>query len=895
MRKNYMLLLALVTSGFYAQTSLQVVDNYLKTNITEGQSRIAKFSNLEYKVLNENVVGNNVGDYVKIQQTVNDIPVYQSFGTFQVKNKQVLTFNNNFFVGSPANTTAGLTANQAIEKFASKISKTAKQTNDMDNLAHSPKAKLDAGDVLYSDKEQLLNYYHTKDGLRLAWVLLASYRTNADKELTVPLYELVIDANSGELLAKNSVVNECFVDPLAGSKSIIKNDIKDYDWIYEEYNKTNKLDANTGTYRVIPANFQSPLQHDFTLISNASDPVASKEGWHKLINVARDTQASMPLTKYHTVGNNARVSSDPNGVASDIILNSGGLLAELSLAYLKDEAYGGESLLFDFPNPGASTNYNPFNYLSASTTQMFYSVNSIHDILHYHGFNPKAGSFQANSGEGRLVTGMTTSGLGKTRTVNNAFMIYNSNLFKSPITCFFTFETLKEDAGVLDVNSGIYKGSYKGAVGNNTAYNYGVDPRVTGDMVLLDDGSGANAHDGCEAPINANLFQDKVVLIDRGNCPFSDKVAKVVAYHPKAIVILNNTTAALSGAIGVVNGSNDSQITFPIVTLEQDIANNLKQTLLNATAPTVTLPSIDYGITKRDSGFDSQVILHEYTHAVSGRLTASAMGGEEGMNEGWSDYVAINLTQQANQTGTDQIEMGSYAFGGGGLREKPYTTDMSINPHTYDYLKVIGAGENLQHPTGYLWAVMLWEMHWKFVDKYGFNPDHKSNQGGNNMALDLVLQGQKIQVPNPGFVEGRDAILQADQLMFNGDNKCIIWEAFAKRGLGYSAIQGSSQSRIDGTEAFDLPNACKTLATNEVGNNSLSIYPNPTKDVVYVMAKEELVKAEIFDASGRLISTQVLDANQQKRSIDTSILLKGVFVVKFYTKDGVITKKIIKN
>lgn len=439
------------------------------------------------------------------------------------------------------------------------------------------------------------------------------------------------------------------------------------------------------------------------------------------------------------------------------------------------------------------------------------------------------------------------------------------------------------------------KGIYPGIVGNNKAYKYGVDPRVTGDMILVDDASGVDSHDACEEPVNGSQLQDKVVLVNRGTCNFSDKIHKVAPYHPKAIMIINNSSTAFTGLLSAEGDGDNSNLNFPIVGIEQNIGAKLKQSLLNNTASDVTVPSTTYAITKRDSGFDSQVILHEYTHAVSGRITNSAMNGEEGMNEGWSDYVALNLTQQASQVDTDLINMGSYAFGGGGLRPRPYTTDMSVNPDTYDYLKVIGPGPNLQHPTGYLWAVMLWEMHWKFVNKYGFNPDHKSNQGGNNMALDLVLQGQKLQVPNPGFVEGRDAILQADQAMFNGDNKCMIWEAFAKRGLGFSAIQGTSDSRMDGTEAFDLPPACKTLGTIENTSNALSIFPNPTKDVVYIMAKDEVTKAEIFDTSGRLVSTQLLDASQQKRSVDTSNLPKGVFVVKFYTKAEVVTKKIIKN
>lgn len=37
----------------------------------------------------------------------------------------------------------------------------------------------------------------------------------------------------------------------------------------------------------------------------------------------------------------------------------------------------------------------------------------------------------------------------------------------------------------------------------------------------------------------------------------------------------------------------------------------------------------------------------------------------------------------------------------------------------------------------------------------------------------------------------------------------MIWESFAKRGLGFSASQGSTGSRFDGTEAYDIPPACE--------------------------------------------------------------------------------------
>lgn len=905
MKNKYILLsMCFASSGFFAQSTLQIVDNYLKTAVSNKTLKVKNQnilkSQIYYDVINENTVGNNVGDYVKIQQKVNNIPVYGTYGTFQIRNKQVLHFNNNFTAEDAPSSVPSLTVEQAAEKMASSLGKKSLKLNSIGEYETTlKKGKISQTDVVkFSSEKTLLNYIQTKDGLKLGWIFLASIDEDKNNN-HIPLYEVIVDANTGELLSKTSIVNECSFDPKAAQSNVYHNDSKEYEWIYKEYaNITNKPPFTSGSYRVIPASFESPLQHDFTLLSNVADPVASQEGWHKVIPVYRDPDAPA-LTPYHTIGNNAHVSADLTGEASDLILTQALMTSHVS-QFLKNEAYGGTNLAFDFPTPGNSTNYDPLAYHDASTTQMFYSINSIHDILYYHGFNPKAGSFQANTGEGKHVTGITLGGLGEKKQTNNAFMVYNPTFNIYPTTVFFQFETLPEGAGVLQIKDGALANIYQGVSGNNTVFDYTNDPKVTGDIVLLDDGSGVNPHDGCENPVlNANTFTNKIVMVDRGNCNFLVKINNIRNHNPKGIIIVNNSPEPFAGLISVVDANaNNDDLKYPIIGIEQTIGNQLKDAIANNTAPAVTLPSDNYAMTHRDSGFDSQVILHEYTHAVSGRLTDSKMNGEEGMNEGWSDYAALNLTQQASQTGADEVNMGNYSFGGVGMRPKPYTTDMSINPHTYDYLKEIGAGEKKQHPTGYLWALMLWEMHWKFVDKYGFNPDHKSNSGGNNMALDLVLQGQKMQVPDPGFVEGRDGILQADELLFNGQNKCMIWEAFAKRGLGYSAQQGLSASRIDGTQAFDLPAGCEAALGTEnvhVKTTEISIFPNPAKDVVYVMAKENVVKAEIFDSTGRLVSTQTLNATEQRKGISTSSLPKGVYILKLYTTESVVTKKIIKN
>ncbi len=120
-------------------------------------------------------------------------------------------------------------------------------------------------------------------------------------------------------------------------------------------------------------------------------------------------------------------------------------------------------------------------------------------------------------------------------------------------------------------------------------------------------------------------------------------------------------------------------------------------------------------------------------------------------------------------------------------------------------------------------CAMLWDLYWAMVDQYGFDSDIYQGNGGNNLAMQLVIDGIKLQPCAPGFVDVRDAILLADQVNSGGANQCLIWEVFARRGLGYSADQGQSTSRSDGVSAFDLPPTCLEILYMEKKTETLAV------------------------------------------------------------------------
>ncbi|KAG1146518.1 hypothetical protein G6F37_003504 [Rhizopus arrhizus] len=239
----------------------------------------------------------------------------------------------------------------------------------------------------------------------------------------------------------------------------------------------------------------------------------------------------------------------------------------------------------------------------------------------------------------------------------------------------------------------------------------------------------------------------------------------------------------------------------------------------------------------RDGDFESGIVVHEYTHGVSIRLTGGPMnsnclgwGEAGGMGEGWGDFIATVIRMKESDTRHSEFGMGNYANGGEGIRKYKYSTSTKTNPSTYkimdrfDYWGV--------HAKGEVWAEMLYEVYWNLVDRLGFTPDwfppvpnntFKSamNQDelqkvrdhitshGNTLAVQLVMDGLKLQPCNPNFISARDAILEAEKQLTDGQYHCDIYKAFAKRGLGYGAKlekRGWLDQRV---ESYKVPSVCE--------------------------------------------------------------------------------------
>lgn len=249
----------------------------------------------------------------------------------------------------------------------------------------------------------------------------------------------------------------------------------------------------------------------------------------------------------------------------------------------------------------------------------------------------------------------------------------------------------------------------------------------------------------------------------------------------------------------------------------------------------------------RDSGFDTEILIHEFTHGLSNRIIGGPNvrgldgGGQAGgLGEGYSDLYALLLLRTTDEDPDGIYVVGGYAvfhlnpaFGQPanwddnyyfGIRHFPYSTDLCVNPFTltdmqpatYDITPIPSGGcsgtppvspwletrSGGVHDMGEIWAVTVWEARRNLFDKHGAD-------AGNELMLQLLTDSMFNLQRNPTFIEARDAIFTADLARTGGANRCELWRGFAKRGMGVGAATPTSGSF---TESFQIPEECDAPA-----------------------------------------------------------------------------------
>jgi len=871
-QKIYFLLLL-----FYGLTNAQDYSKVIKEHLTDNLTKTSLLEQDFSSVLisSESFSKSMNAMIVHASQLYNNIEVYNTSSSFAIRNNSVINASISFqsnLQAKVSHTTPTILPLTAINNAAIEL---GIQPESLKMISKKEGHFIfEKGNVSLENIPIKLIYQPVKnETLRLAWdfsILLKD---------TSHWYSIRVDAINGQLISKTDWMTNCnFNGAHIHSNELPKTD--NFLFKKEELVKTESL-ANGTQYFVFAQPLRNPNEGGPTLEIAPENLNASPFGWHDVNGVEG---ADFTITR----GNNVWVQEDQNGD------NATGFSAD-----------GGAALNFNFTY---QLTQQPGSFLEASMTNLFYWNNIIHDITYEYGFDEQSGNFQTNNyGNGGIdndeVFADSQDGAG----------LNNANFGTPPDGMNPRMQMFLWNRGASQVNLfTLNQGPLSGPIDAMAASFGSIIPitPITEDLALIVDndfGPSTDPNDGCDSIINGVDIHGKIAILRRGTCEFGTKALAAQNEGAVAVIIVNNQSG---GGEFTANGGNDGgSVMIPVITLGQVNGDILITALQNGEVVNATI----LGQKLITGDLDAEVVVHEYAHGISTRLTGGANNSDclitcidvdsngdciqtsEQMGEGWSDYFALILTMKPTDQSTDIRGIATYSVrqgvNGGGIRPAPYSTDFNINPFTY---QDTNGNVSPPHGIGFVWATMLWDMTWLLIDQYGFDEDIYNGTGGNNIALQLIMDGMKLQTCNPGFVDGRNAILEADMLANAGVNRCLIWEAFAKRGLGVSADQGDSLESSDQVENFDLPTDC-LLNTNDTNfNNNFKIFPNPTDGNINIRSVVALTNAtvSIFNINGSVVYSQELSIENQT-IIDGSKLTPGVYLVKISGDSYIHTAKLI--
>lgn len=820
-------------SFIQAQNYESVVKNYISAN-----KKYDKTAASGIKVMNTDKSKSLKGTVVNVQQTYEGIPIFNAISSALIKDNAVSHFSDNFSDVSSVTVSskkAAITSKAAFDSVLKNL-----------NLKSSSKYTFEAGkenSVLTS------TVYYPK-----ANQLILAYEVNFEEADSSNYWNVLVNAATGEILEKNNLLVSCKFDTHSYTSPERIANVKSDQTAALSSNKI--LAADNASYRVFALPIEAPTFGDRTLVSNPWFLDASPEGWH--------SDGTNHYT--YTRGNNAYAYTDYTNTNA-----------------IGDVAEGGANRIFDFP---LDVNTPPAQYTNATITQLFYMNNKMHDVFYKFGFTESARNFQINNfgkgGAGNDAVRAEARDGGGTDNAN----------FSTPadgsVPRMQMYLWGPKSQSYLSYNSPSDLVGRNPVVGINTEFGPTIASNpVTADVVLV------TPIKGCTTLSNTNLT-GKIALIERGDCNFTVKFKNAQDKGALGVIVYNATDSPAVGNMGGV----DATVTIPGVLTENAEGELIKSKLAASTTVNANIKDQSIWI---DGSLDNGIVAHEYGHGISNRNTGNGFSclntnsDNEQMGEGWSDFFALMLTNRPGDNESVPRGIGTFAVdeptNGLGIRPAQYSPDPAINPYTYgstNGMTYVSNGVTVVnvHSVGFVWATMLWDLHWKMVEKYGYASDVvAAPNSGSARVLQLVMNGLKLQGCSPTFVKGRDAIIAADQSATGGADKCLIWNVFAKRGLGVGAasglITGTGTGMNDQVEDFSVPAECN-LAVADVQKDKFVVYPNPAKNEIHIKSGsatlgKTLVK--IYDVSGKLVLEDNLDLSDSA-AINVSSLPNGVYVVK---------------
>lgn len=776
------------------------------------ESNLPPIGNLS--IVNTHTNSENGVTYINFQQVYKGLEIYKAVGNLAYRGDQMilkrsrLLNNDELFL----NHKSTIEPYQAVEYIRSHlnlpilkssflIEQTSKDSYVVEEMSHV-QGVTELKEVWAKDKD---------GAYTISWMININPATSSDQ------WEIIMDREDGTILNESNSTLYCSYSKEEHECFDGQSRAHNPDTVKLQTEKSNSSQnqlsqvQDGSRYNVYAQPLGSPNDGDRTIVVEPADVNASPFGWHDVNGVVGP---EFDILR----GNNVHAYQDIDADNE-----------------VPDSQPVGQELVFDFPIVESS---DPEDNIDADATNLFYWNNYMHDWSYIFGFTEAAGNFQDNNyGKGGEQDDHVLAETLDGSDTNNA-------VFSAPRDgASGSMEMFKWNIGEqFEVLSpAIVSGSYETGSAN---FGPTLDEPVTGRLVYIEDSEG-DIRDACDPIVNASALSGNIAIIDRGTCDFSFKVHAAQEAGAIGCIVCNNLNDA--PLITMAAGDNADLVNIPSLFLSREDCQLLKNELGQGVVGRFNEPR------QLSSSFDNGIVAHEYAHGITLRLsggarTSACLDNDEQMGEGWSDFFALVVTQLEGDVGSQRRGIGNYVLSeprdGNGIRRYQYSTDMNVNPQVHSHIRF----SFRPHDVGEIWANALWDMYWAFIEQDGYDPTWRDPTAGNLRAIQIVMDGLKLQECDPSLIEARDAILDADQLNSFGENQCLIWNVFARRGLGVDAQSNDSDFRGDNVDGFEVPPSCSGALSIE---KEMTPFFNPGENISVQLKisnyKESLSDIAIID------------------------------------------------
>ena len=265
-------------------------------------------------------------------------------------------------------------------------------------------------------------------------------------------------------------------------------------------------------------------------------------------------------------------------------------------------------------------------------------------------------------------------------------------------------------------------------------------------------------------------------------------------------------------------------------------------------------PRLFFGEGGVDDAEDSDVVIHEYGHAISHSANGGSNNGSERetLDEAFGDYLCSSYSKMIDPFNWYNV----FTWDG---HNEFWSGRSGLNSMNKMYPVVFG-GNIYEHTD--LWVCAVMEIN----DKIG-------RQTTDQLAIE-ALYGY---FSGMSFSDAAMLIVQADSLYNSGNNVFVIWNVFYDKGILPANLVSIDENGPTNIEVWGTSNFAQGGELNIMFNSNLS------------------GTALIYDATGRFIEKLAFN-NQTELNISGELYKSGLYILKLETKNGNIESfKLLRN